>query len=225
MNINIQGFENFDTIQVLTRKKNGWYAYDTDFNIPKINFDDIESFLAHHNDFVQINLDTIVNLNYINEELSSISKDFLVLAGKIHIITTRYLKKTKSAFRKKILIKNSKETPNFKGKYLNNNNIIQLDVKNIRFLVREGSLTKITYKDGTQRSFYQTLKYFDNLLSNEYTFIRVRRDCIINTAYLNHYQINKKNKTGEISIESNVFSISRRNLQSFKKIIPYIKLM
>ncbi|WP_435355919.1 LytTR family transcriptional regulator DNA-binding domain-containing protein [Emticicia sp. SJ17W-69] len=225
MDINTQDFDNFDTIQVLIRKKNGWYINDTDFNIPMIDFEDIESFLAQHNDFVQINLDTIVNLNYINEELSNISKDFLVLAGKIYIITTRYLKKTKSAFRKNILLKNSKEIPNFKGKYLKNNNIIQLDTKNIRFLVREGSLTKITYQDGTQRSFYQTLKYFDKLLSNEHTFIRVRRDCIINTAYLNHYQINKKNKTGEISIESNVFSISRRNLQSFKKIIPYIKLM
>lgn len=223
MNINLEKFENFENIQIITKKKHGW-VINEDESMISLDFENIERLLTNHCEFIQVNLYTILNLNYINQGLSNINKEYLVVAGKIYIITSRYLKTIKSAFKKKFLLKDSKEKPNFKGKYLKNNNIIQLEIKNIRYLVRKGSLTTITYNDGSQRCFYQTLKYFDKLLSNELSFIRVRRDCIVNTIYLNNYQINKKTKTGEICIESNVFPISRRNLQSFKKIIPSIKI-
>jgi len=225
MNITLQKFENIDSIQIIIRKRHGWVINENEPNLPSIDFQNIDNLLTKNLDLVQINLDTIINLNNINQSLSNIEKEYLVVGGKIYIITTRYLKKVKAAFKKKFLLKDTKYTPNFKGNYLKSENIVLLEIKNIRYLVRKGSLTTITYNDGSQRCFYQTLKYFDKLLSKELSFIRVRRDCIVNTVYLNNYQINKKTKTGELSIESSTFPISRRNLQSFKKIIPYIKIV
>lgn len=204
-------------IPVLLRKKQNWYIVPTLSN-PKTVVDDIGVLLYMHRQLVYINKNTIINVEYIDTVLSNIVKEYIVIEGKMYIISPKYMLLLRHLLKERYPSIYACINNHTKGTYLRGGNSkIRIDIENIECLIRKSTQTIIFYKDGTTSYFYETLKYFnENILKRE-TFIKIRRDCIVNIQHINNFKIDKRNKTGEIYIKSQILSISRRNLTLFKK--------
>ncbi len=205
-------------IPVLLRKKQNWYMISS-LSSPKAVFvDDIGVLLYMHRQLVYINKDTIINVEYIDTVLSNLVKEYVVIEGKMYIISSKYMLLLKHLLKERYPSIYACINNHTKGTYLRGGNSkTRIDIENIECLIRKSTQTIIFYKDGTTSYFYETLKYFSENILKRGTFIKVRRDCIVNLQYINSFKIDKRNKTGEIYIKSQILSISRRNLTLFKK--------
>lgn len=210
--------ENKVEIPVLLRKKQNWYIVPT-LSSPKTVFvDDVGVLLYMHRQLVYINNNTIINVEYIDTVLSNIVKEYIVIEGKMYIISPKYMLLLRHLLKERYPSIYASINNHTKGIYLRGiNSKTRIDIENIECLIRKSTQTIIFYKDGTTSYFYETLKYFnENILKRE-TFIKIRRDCIVNIKHINNFKIDKRNKTGEIYVKSQILSISRRNLTLFKK--------
>jgi DNA-binding LytR/AlgR family response regulator len=209
-----------ETIKYITKKNNSW-VYDTD-NQTSHEISDINSFLSSNIQFIKISAYMIVNLNYVEGYLLNGTSGFMVISGIKFDVARRYISQVRTVHKIFLNQKYSKVANSEKSKWLSkiNPSIDQLNeigIENIQYLERKGTLTTIHYNDGSKRSFYESLKYFEKIFNNHPFLIRIRRNCIVNVKHTNNYQVNSATKTAKIDIESQKFNISRRQLPAFKR--------
>lgn len=223
-----------DKVKFLKRKNSEWY----DSNKKTVPY--IKEFLLDNIQFLKINQTTIVNLNAVDECVFDELSGTIVIDGVSYHITRYFLPKVIHLFhnikaQKNINILNERnniEIPDASclpeescqtslGRYLSaNKNVEQLkcfDFSNIHYLTREGSLTTVNFADGRTAYFYETLKYFESIISTPETFVRVRRDCVINLKHVRYFKGGDKPKTGSVKIGTLSISISRRMLVKLKE--------
>lgn len=118
---------------------------------------------------------------------------------------------------------NSK-TEKFKAGYFSRkNNKLNTSVFNlskIYSISRRGSISTVCFIDGNQSQFYEPLTFFEKISCIDQTFIRVRRELMVNLSYVSSIQIKNSNQ-GRHSVLTILFgheyAISRRRLVQIKK--------
>lgn len=228
MKISFQNPEEINTIKILFKKGKCWYYHLDNLEECHILDCDLDSFLSTYNQFCQISPFHIINFNHVDDYLFSGKNNFLILSGIRYDVTRRYVSKVKTSH---VVFLNQKYVsfePSNKGTWLsrkiNKSSSFKVDVLNIKYLIRQGTITHAYYDNGKKQSFYETLKYFEEQLAPTLPFIRIRRNCIININYLSSYKVDSETKTAEVKIDSLNLGVSRRQLPSFKRKIKKSKL-
>ncbi len=206
-------------IQVIFKKNQKWYLHSDVSSWVIIDEDTVNELLNRYEQLVFINLNTIINIDYVNGiNYIDIAKECILINGQMHIISKRYMPLLKHVLKEKYPNLFSSIQLHTKESYLRRvNSKRKVHTQHIKYLLRKGSRTIIFYDDGTSDYFYETLKYFYEYVLEHNDFIKVKRDCIVNIRFINNCKIDTKTKTGEILVDSEVISISRRNLQVFKR--------
>lgn len=86
--------------------------------------------------------------------------------------------------------------------------------KQLKYFEAEINYTNLYFEDGTHKKSGYTLKYFENLLTNELQFFRIHKSFFVNINYVG--KIDVENSTLVIMNEI-VLPISRRKLQIIMK--------
>lgn len=209
-----------ETIKYITKKNNSW-VYDTD-NQTSHEISDIDSFLSSNTQFIKISAYMILNLNYVEGYVLNGTSGFMVVSGIKFDVARRYISQVRIRYNSFLNQKYSTTESSGKSKWLSKVNnskdqLREINIENIKYLERKGTLTTIHYNDGAKRNFYESLKYFEKFFNNHPFLIRIRRNCIVNVKHTNNYQVCSATKTAEINIESQKFNISRRQLPTFKR--------
>ncbi|GGD47752.1 hypothetical protein GCM10011514_09670 [Emticicia aquatilis] len=213
---NYKDLENIDDFQFLQKKQNYWYlCKENEADWEKYAFvEDINFFLLQHTQFSKINESKIINLNFLIDS----SKYNLEKLFFNNIVSKKYLPSIKLAYQILINKKNDAEVSEInpqisEKKKIKFNNI---EVENIKFIVRTGKTTDIYFKDNSISYVYETLTTFEEKLLHSSKFIRISRGCIINIEHISFFRINTKKRFAELRIGIHPFKVSRRLISSFK---------
>ena len=96
------------------------------------------------------------------------------------------------------------------------NNYKEIDADNLLYGIGEGSYTTLYFTDNTKITLSKLLKEVEQDLSN-CGFLRINKNCIINTLYIKSYSLGKDSKV--ILKNNSEFTISRRKKEKFKEIV------
>lgn len=213
------------TIAVLFRDGYKWFYKNDCSQEIKLEVD-IKKFLSENPQFVKINDSNIVNLNHVDDYSFKGSSGYFIILKMKYDITKAFIADVRAAQKK---FQNDKNTPvlptSSKGAWLRKMKQIQpeksiatlIDVENLKYMLRIGSLTYAFYANEKNRNFYESLKYFEQHLESNYPLVKIDRHCFINIKYVDSYKVDSQTKTGEVQISEQVFKISRRQLGLFRK--------
>lgn len=213
------------TIAVLFRDGYKWYYKNDCSQEIKLEVD-IKKFLSENPQFVKINDFNIVNLNHVDDYSFKGSNSYFIISKIKYDISKAFIADVRAAKKKFQNDKNAPVLPtSSKGAWLKKVKQTQpeksiatlIDVENLKYMLRVGSLTYAYYANEKNRNFYESLKYFEQNLKSTYPLVKVDRNCFINIKYVDSYKVDSQTKTGEVCISEKVFKISRRQLGLFRK--------
>lgn len=209
---------NVESITIIELNENKWRYYDFTYqqflNIP---FDNINTFLFCHKDFIKINHNTIINIAAVT--LFVETEGIILINSKELTVKKRFL----PFFKLSYSVFHSKKC-NMTDFHLNDpckinkiyiTKVEDVDFKTVKYLVRNHTKTEIFFNDGSIMYFYNPLKYVDHFLRNEESFFRVNRNALINLRYLSACQIDREKRIGSINIDDQSFKVSRRGVSKF----------
>lgn len=212
-------------IAVLFRDSYKWYYKNDCFQEIKLKVD-IKKFLSENHQFVKIDDYHIVNLNHVEDYSFKGSKGYFIISKTKYDIEKAFIADVRVAQKR---FQNNKNVPiiptSTKGAWLRKMKQTQpdksiatlIDVENLKYMLRIGSLTYAYYTNEKKRNFYESLKYFEQNLKSNYPLVKIDRNCFINIKYVDSYKVDSQTKTGEVSISEQIFRISRRQLGLFRK--------
>ncbi|MFN3851354.1 MAG: LytTR family transcriptional regulator DNA-binding domain-containing protein [Spirosomataceae bacterium] len=224
MNTALFGHQQVNSIESIVKKGDGWY-YSRDersFEEKTESLPNLTDFLSQNNHFVRVNSGSIINLSHSSGCIFNEQGGFIIVSDKVYSISKKYLLNVKKAYHKYLISKYHIDASNTDKVYPTNNvekSIIfkKVDLSTAKYFIRTGIITKIYFENGTEKHYYETLKYFESLFDNTTPFVRISRNCIANINYIDDFSINSKAKLGEVIIGNVKLSISRRQLTTFKR--------
>lgn len=216
---------NTNNIAVFFRDGYKWYYKNDCCQEIKLEVD-IKKILSENPQFVKIDECYIVNLNHVDDYSFKGSTGYFIISKMKYDITKAFIADVRAAQKK---FQNNKNAPilptSTKGAWLRKMKQTQpdksiatlIDVENLKYMLRIGSLTYAYYANEKNRNFYESLKYFEQHLESNYPLVKIDRNCFINIKYVDSYKVDSQTKTGEVSISEQIFRISRRQLGLFRK--------
>lgn len=205
---------------VIKKRKKHWSIDYHQSEINSLEFPDetFQQMLFKYDFLLKINSFTVVNLNYVTNCILNNYDGFLVVNQILYHIPRRFISQVKDAYKKYLQKKFETLNHSIPQKISIPRRFLNLNVSRIMFLTRESTLTTIEFFDGKQEQFYEPLKIFELVLNTrENIFFRINRNTIINVTQIDSFKIQKESKNAEISIGTKKFTISRRQLPSFKR--------
>ncbi|CAH0997684.1 hypothetical protein EMA8858_03818 [Emticicia aquatica] len=229
MNEQLLKSDKISKIRLIEKKEGNWCSAEK----VKVKIENIDVFLQEHNQFVNISAKKIINLEFVGRFSFDPSAAYIEIANTQIKVSRRFVPYVRSAFilflsqRNKSLDQKSavsmnKNDEKKRGTYLHvfeNKISRKVDFKGIKYLFRDGSLTSVLFEDGKVRNYYESLKVFENKYLEKKDFLRINRNCIINTKHLSWFNINLTLNRGEVKIGTDSFKISRRSLVQFKLLV------
>lgn len=224
MNTALFGHQLVNSIQSIVKKGNGWYytSDDRNFDEKTESVSNLTDFLSQNNHFVRVNSGSIINLSHSKGCIFNEHGGFIIISDKVYSISKKYLLNVKKVYHNYLINKYKIDAASTDKVYPTNNvekSIIfkKVELSTAKYFIRTGIVTKIYFEDGTEKHYYETLKYFESLFDSTTPFVRISRNCITNIHYIDDFSINSKAKLGEVMIGNVKLSISRRQLTTFKR--------
>lgn len=206
-------------INIIFKKNSKWHSQYRNGNVVSLPEINISDFLLQHTQFIKIAPFKIINL--VNVTDFSESRRVIILDHHSFNISKRFLPFLKIAY-KIFNLQREKELnlaelhpsiPN-EVKSISIIKIDNIDFSTTKYLLREGTRTKVFYENGTEHYLYETLNLITSSIANT-SFVQINRNCIININYISSCQIDKKENVGCVKIDNQTFKISRRLLRGF----------
>jgi hypothetical protein len=206
-------------INIIFKKNSKWHSQYRNGNVVSLPEINISDFLLQHTQFIKIAPFKIINL--VNVTDFSESRRVIILEHHSFNISKRFLPFLKIAYKifnlqreKELNLAELHPSIPDEVKPISIIKIDNIDFSTTKYLLREGTRTKVFYENGTEHYLYETLNLITSSIANT-SFVQINRNCIININYISSCQIDKKENVGCVKIDNQTFKISRRLLRGF----------